>query len=104
MEVPLCGHATVAAAAALLEGEGMQCSELSFQTVHCGALTVTRTDGLYHLSLPLLPPQTPSSNVAQPCDAISAVCSDCFSSSEALPQGRLSGLTRHLTFMHSGPA
>ena len=73
MEVPLCGHATVAAAATLLEGEGIQCREFRFQTVHCGVLTVSKADGLYHLSVPLLPPGPPNSSVAEPCDAISKV-------------------------------
>ena len=77
MEVPLCGHATVATAAALLEGEGLQCSELRFQTVHCGVLTVTREDGLYHLSVPLLAPGNPHPSIAQPCNAISKVHSHC---------------------------
>ena len=97
MEVPLCGHATVATAAALLEGEGMRCSELRFQTVHCGVLTVTRSDGLYHLSLPLLPPGTPTAEVAQSCDAIAKVHSQGFRHSEPLPQGRLPGLTSQHT-------
>ena len=78
-EVPLCGHATVATAAALLEGEGVNCSKLRFQTVHCGELTVSRSkDALYHLSVPLLPPEAPISDVAQQCDAISKVIPACF--------------------------
>ena len=100
MEFPLCGHATVATAAALLEGEDVRCSELRFQTAHCGVLTVTRSDGLYHLSLPLLPPGTPSANVAQPCNAISKVRSYGLSPPDALPQGSLAGLTGCFTVVH----
>ena len=101
MEVPLCGHATVATAAALLEGEGVQCSELRFQTVHCGVLTVTRESGLYHLSVPLLAPGHPHSSVAQPCDAISKVHSCCSTSpQDALPpRGSLHHHTRHVLYV-----
>ena len=89
-EVPLCGHATVATAAALLEGEGVNCSKIRFQTVHCGELTVSRSkDALYHLSVPLLPPEAPISNVAQQCDAVSKVVSACFLASLLLMPGTL---------------
>ena len=55
-------------------GEGVECNDLRFQTVHSGALVVTRSsDGLYHLSVPLLLPETPSADSAQPCNAISEV-------------------------------
>jgi len=89
-EVPLCGHATVATAAALLEGEGVSCSKLRFQTVHCGELTVSRSeDALYHLSVPLLPPEAPNSDVAQQCDAIYKVISACILASLLLMLGTL---------------
>lgn len=59
-------------------GEGVECDELRFQTVHSGALVVTRSsDGLYHLSVPLLPPETPSASSAQPCNAICEVPPHC---------------------------
>lgn len=55
-------------------GEGVQCPELKFQTVHCGTLTVSKsTDGLYHLSVPLSLPGPPSSHVSEHCDTISKV-------------------------------
>ena len=40
-EVPLCGHATLAAAAALLDGEGNTCRRLVFDTLS-GELSVSR--------------------------------------------------------------
>ncbi|CAL8464123.1 g3658 [Coccomyxa elongata] len=56
VEVDLCGHATIAAAAALLQGEGLQADELYFET-RSGTLTVKHTkDGLFHISVPSLPP------------------------------------------------
>ena len=59
-------------------GEGVECDEFRFQTVHSGALVVTRSsDGLYHLSVPLLPPETPSASSAQPCNAICEVPPHC---------------------------
>ncbi|BDA49247.1 Phenazine biosynthesis-like domain-containing protein 1 [Coccomyxa sp. Obi] len=59
VEVDLCGHATIAASAALLQGEGLQADELHFET-RSGTLTVKRTkDGLFHLSVPSLPPIDP---------------------------------------------
>ena len=114
VEIPLCGHGTVGAAASLLEGavnpallipmlrhcgsrgmpeikhccrtcnrsvqacppagEGVHCTEIHFQTKESGLLTVKRSaDGLYHLSLPYLHPDPPSSAVLQLCDVSSKV-------------------------------
>ncbi|EIE24803.1 Diaminopimelate epimerase-like protein [Coccomyxa subellipsoidea C-169] len=56
VEVDLCGHATVATAAALIQGEGLQADVLQFET-RSGTLTVRhREDGQYHLSVPSYPP------------------------------------------------
>ena len=58
----------------LSAGEGIDCTELHFQTRESGVLTVKRSaDGLYHLSVPYLHPDTPSSAVQQLCEASSKV-------------------------------
>lgn len=44
-EVALCGHATLASAAALCQGEGNETGTLLFDTVHSGQLSVRRVDG-----------------------------------------------------------
>jgi predicted PhzF superfamily epimerase YddE/YHI9 len=57
IEVPLCGHATLAAAAALVLGEGNQSPILSFQTLS-GTLTVQYDwqSLLFKMSLPAIVP------------------------------------------------
>eukprot|EP00887_Chlorella_sp_A99_P000833 scaffold5.g833.t1 len=52
-EVPLCGHATLAAAAALFEGEGNACERLAFDTLS-GELRVVRQGDLLRMDLPLI--------------------------------------------------
>ncbi len=51
VEVDLCGHATLASALALWEGEGNSSDELSFHT-HSGILTVTRQNQWLGLNFP----------------------------------------------------
>lgn len=61
-EVPLCGHATLAAAAALVAaGHAALPATLTFQTVHSGDLAVAVTAGAdgephYELDMPARPP------------------------------------------------
>mmetsp|Transcript_8474 Transcript_8474/g.25439 ORF Transcript_8474/g.25439 Transcript_8474/m.25439 type:complete len:257 (+) Transcript_8474:148-918(+) len=59
-EVALCGHATVASAAALFQGEGNESDTLMFDTRESGQLTVKRLDAaekpLLQLSMPLNDP------------------------------------------------
>jgi PhzF family phenazine biosynthesis protein len=52
VEVPLCGHATLASAAVVLERLEPARSEVVFHTAS-GALTVTRHDGGYRMDLPV---------------------------------------------------
>ena len=54
VEVPLCGHATLAAAAVVMERLEPTRTRVVFQTAS-GALTVSRTDGNYVMSLPARP-------------------------------------------------
>ena len=54
-EVPLCGHATLAAAHVLWTEEGVRDDALAFETLS-GALTVTRGEGAYHMDFPADPP------------------------------------------------
>ena len=49
-------------------GEGINCTELHFQTRESGVLTVKRSaDQLYHLSVPYLHPEPPSSAMQHLC-------------------------------------
>ena len=50
-EVPLCGHATLAAAHVLFVELGGSAERLIFDT-HSGPLTVSRTNNLYHMDFP----------------------------------------------------
>ena len=52
-EVPLCGHATLATAAALF-GE-LECDEIRFETNNAGLLIVRRKDDMVELDFPALP-------------------------------------------------
>jgi PhzF family phenazine biosynthesis protein len=56
VEVPLCGHATLACAHVLFAELGLQADQIAFET-RSGRLTVTREDGLYVLDLPADPPR-----------------------------------------------
>lgn len=53
IEVPLCGHATLASAHALFQHEGFEGHEIAFDTVRSGRLTVNRLpDGRYEMDFP----------------------------------------------------
>ena len=56
MEVPLCGHATLASAHVLFEELGVQADELVFDT-RSGPLRVTRDGGRYSMDFPADPPR-----------------------------------------------
>lgn len=51
-EVDLCGHATLAAAHALMAGEGVVGGTIRFASRHRGTLTVTRKGTFYELDFP----------------------------------------------------
>jgi PhzF family phenazine biosynthesis protein len=55
VEVPLCGHATLASGHVLLAELGLAAEEVAFET-RSGLLTVSREDGLYAMDLPADPP------------------------------------------------
>ncbi|MDB5470131.1 MAG: phenazine biosynthesis protein PhzF family [Caulobacter sp.] len=56
LEVPLCGHATLAAAHVLFAELGLDTAEVAFET-KSGVLTVTREEGLYAMDFPANPPR-----------------------------------------------
>jgi PhzF family phenazine biosynthesis protein len=56
LEVPLCGHATLAAAHVLLDEIGLAADEVTFDT-RSGALTVTGAEGGYEMDFPAQPPR-----------------------------------------------
>ena len=56
VEVPLCGHATLAAAHVLFAELGASATQLTFET-RSGPLTVAREDGLYAMDFPADPPR-----------------------------------------------
>ena len=56
MEVPLCGHATLASAHVLFEELGARADELVFDT-RSGPLRVTRNGGRYSMDFPADPPR-----------------------------------------------
>jgi PhzF family phenazine biosynthesis protein len=53
VEVRLCGHATLASAHALIGELGVEASELSFDTVQSGTLTVARDGDGYRMDFPI---------------------------------------------------
>lgn len=56
VEVPLCGHATLASAHVLFEHEGFDGVEIAFDTVRSGRLTVKRlADGRLEMDFPCAP-------------------------------------------------
>lgn len=55
MEVDLCGHATLATTAALLDGVGNKNKKLTFKT-KSGLLTAIHDGEYFHINLPLNPP------------------------------------------------
>ena len=56
LEVPLCGHATLAAAHVLFAELGLDTPQVAFET-KSGVLTVAREDGLYAMDFPANPPR-----------------------------------------------
>lgn len=56
LEVPLCGHATLASAHVLFAELGLEAEEVAFET-KSGVLTVGREDGLYAMDFPARPPR-----------------------------------------------
>ena len=56
MEVPLCGHATLASAHALFAELGLTAAQITFGT-RSGALTVAGEGGLYTMDFPADPPR-----------------------------------------------
>ncbi len=56
LEVPLCGHATLAAAHVLFAELGLEAAQVVFDT-RSGPLTVAREDGLYAMDFPANPPR-----------------------------------------------
>ena len=57
LEVPLCGHATLAAAHVLFEELGLEAASIAFQTARSGVLTVERSGSGFTLDLPGDPPR-----------------------------------------------
>jgi PhzF family phenazine biosynthesis protein len=55
LEVPLCGHATLASGHVLLHELGLDAPQVTFDT-RSGPLNVRRHDGLYQMDFPSLPP------------------------------------------------
>lgn len=56
LEVPLCGHATLASAHVLFEELATPAATLIFDT-RSGPLRITREDGLYAMDFPAVPPR-----------------------------------------------
>lgn len=56
MEVPLCGHATLASAHVLFAELGARASRITFDT-QSGPLIVARREGLYEMDFPAQPPR-----------------------------------------------
>ena len=57
LEVPLCGHATLASAHVLLAELGLDAAELVFETRRSGVLTVARAHAGYCMDFPADPPR-----------------------------------------------
>jgi PhzF family phenazine biosynthesis protein len=56
IEVPLCGHATLAAGHVLLAELGLEAGQITFDT-RSGPLTVRRAGALYEMDFPAQPPE-----------------------------------------------
>ena len=56
VEVPLCGHATLASGHVLFGELGLNADRVAFETVQSGTLTVTRAGGGYEMDFPANPP------------------------------------------------
>src|SRR3712207_8899182 len=57
MEVPLCGHATLASAHVLLEELGLDVEQVRFETRSSGELRVRRAGDRYEMDFPADPPR-----------------------------------------------
>ncbi|QUD87097.1 PhzF family phenazine biosynthesis protein [Phenylobacterium montanum] len=57
VEVPLCGHATLASSHVLLNELGVQAAEIAFETLKSGVLTVRRTEAGIEMDFPADPPR-----------------------------------------------
>ncbi len=56
VEVPLCGHATLASGHVLFGELGLSADRVAFETVQSGTLTVSRTGAGYEMDFPANPP------------------------------------------------
>jgi PhzF family phenazine biosynthesis protein len=56
VEVPLCGHATLASGHVLFAELGAEAASIGFETTRSGALTVVRSSGRYEMDFPADPP------------------------------------------------
>jgi PhzF family phenazine biosynthesis protein len=57
VEVPLCGHATLASAHVLFNELGLEADGVIFETSYSGHLIVYRRGGVYEMDFPALPPR-----------------------------------------------
>ncbi|MDR3508904.1 MAG: PhzF family phenazine biosynthesis protein [Caulobacteraceae bacterium] len=57
VEVPLCGHATLASAHALFAEMGVPAPAIAFETLQSGVLTVSRSGDLIEMDFPANPPR-----------------------------------------------
>ncbi|MBS0408286.1 MAG: PhzF family phenazine biosynthesis protein [Proteobacteria bacterium] len=57
VEVPLCGHATLASAHVLFSELGLAAAQVTFETLQSGALIVTRAGEGYEMDFPANPPR-----------------------------------------------
>lgn len=70
-EVALCGHATLASGAVVMERLAPRRERVAFHSAS-GVLTVARREDLYVLDFPAQPPET----IARPADALEALCGE----------------------------
>ena len=56
VEVPLCGHATLASGHVLFGELGLSADRVAFETVQSGTLTVSRAGAGYEMNFPVNPP------------------------------------------------
>jgi PhzF family phenazine biosynthesis protein len=57
LEVPLCGHATLASAHVLFDELDLKADAIIFETIHSGHLIVYRKDQIYEMDFPADPPK-----------------------------------------------
>lgn len=82
-EVPLCGHATLAAAYVVFTSLGWEDRSVSFHTRHSGTLTVTRRDDLLEMDFPARPSK-PISAPSGLTEALGVATDDVFSDGRKL--------------------